>query len=243
MKIPGLRTATLLPVLLLAPLWLSAAAGAEELPSITVNGAGSVEARPDMAIVSAGAMSQAEHVATALAENNEKVSKILALAKASGIAEADVQTENVSIQPVYRGRRDDAKLPAIAGYRISNTISIRLRMLDRLGDLLDRLSAAGADRIGSIRFGVSDPETLLREARRRAVADARARAALYTEAAGVALGPVVRIAEIGSSLPHRDRRFSDRRAMAKAAAAVPVAPGTLEFGATVTIRFAIGKGG
>lgn len=137
MKMPGLHTATLLPALLLAPLWLSAAASAKELPSITVNGAGSVEARPDMAIVSAGTVSQAEHVATVLAQNNEKVSKILALAKASGIAEADVQTENVSIQPVYRDRRDDAKLPAIAGYRISNPISIRLRMLDRLGELLD----------------------------------------------------------------------------------------------------------
>ena len=115
---------TLLSALLLAPLWFSVAASADESRSIIVNGAGSVEAPPDMAIVSAGAVSQAERVATALAENNEKVSKILALARASGIAEADVQTENVSIQPVYQDRRGDARQRAIAGYRIIGGASL-----------------------------------------------------------------------------------------------------------------------
>ncbi len=239
MTIFGLRTATFLSALLLAPFWIGGAVNAEELPSITVNGAGAVEARPDMAIVSAGADSQAKTVAAALAENSDKVAKILALAKTSGIAGADVQTENVSVHPVYEDRRGNDRLPAILGYRVSNSVTIRVRKLDRLGGLLDRLSAAGADRIGRLRFGVSDPETLLRQARRRAVADARARAALYTEAAGVALGRVVLIAETGMSLPVRDRSYLGRREKA----AVPVAPGSLEFGATVTIRFAIGKGG
>ena len=241
MTIRELRTATLLSALLLAPFWIGTTASAEEPPSITVHGAGSVEAPPDMAIVSAGAVSQSEHVATALAENNDKVAKILALAEASGIAGADVQTETVSIHPVYEDKRGDAGLPAIAGYRVSNTVSIRLRNLDKLGGLLGRLATVGANRIGHIRFGVDDPETLLRRARRRAVADARARAALYAEAAGVSLGRVVRITETGSSLPHR--RYSAGRTMTKAQTAVPVAPGSLEFGASVTIRFAIGRSG
>jgi len=243
MKMPGLRTATLLSALLLAPFWIGTMASAEESPSITVNGAGSVEARPDIAIVSAGAVSQAEQAAAALADNNDKVAKILALAKTSGIADADVQTENVSVHPVYEDRRGNVRLPAIAGYRVSNTVSIRLRNLERLGSLLGRLETVGANRIGHIRFGVSKAETPLRQARRRAVADARARAKLYAEAAGVTLGRVVRIAETGTYLPDRDRRYLARREMAKNKAAVPVAPGSLEFGATVTIRFAIGKGG
>ena len=238
-----LRTAAILSALLLAPFWTGTAAGAEDLPSITVHGAGSVEAPPDMAIVSAGAVSQAEQAAKALAQNNEKIAKILALARTMGIAEADVQTETVSVHPVYEHTRSNSGLPAIAGYRVSNSVTIRVRELGRLGDLLGRLSAADANNIGNVRFGVSDPEAPLREARRRAVADARARAALYAEAAGVALGRVVRVAETGLSLPHRDRRFSGRRALDKASAAVPVAPGTLEFGATVTMRFAIGRSG
>ena len=243
MAIRKLRTAAILSALLLAPLWIGAAAGAEELPSITVHGAGSVEAPPDMAIVSAGAVSQAEHVSAALTANNKKVAQILALAEAAGVARADVQTEAMSIHPVYEDKRGEAGLPAIAGYRVSNAVSIRLRKLDKLGDLLGRLATAGANNIGNIRFGVNDPEAPLREARRRAVADARARAMLYAEAAGVSLGRVVRITETGSSLPHRDRKYSGRRALDKAGAAVPVAPGTLEFGATVTIRFAIGRSG
>ncbi len=243
MAIRTLRTAAILSALLLAPFWIGTAAGAEELPSITVHGAGSVEAPPDMAIVSAGAVSQAKQAAKAMAENNEKVAQILALAEAAGVARADVQTVTVSVHPVYEDKRGEAGLPAIAGYRVSNAVSIRLRKLDKLGNLLGRLATAGANRIGHIRFGVSNPETSLREARRRAVADARARARVYAKAAGVALGRVVRIAETGSSLPHQDRRYSGRRALDKAGAAVPVAPGTLEFGATVTIRFAIGRSG
>ena len=243
MTIRELRTAAILSALLLAPFWTGTAAGAEELPSIAVHGAGSVEATPDMAIVSAGVVSQAEHVAAALTANNKKVAKILTLAEASGVARADVQTEAMSIHPVYEDKRGEAGLPTIAGYRVSNTVSIRLRKLDKLGDLLGGLATAGANTIGNIRFGVNDPEALLRRARRRAVADARARAALYAEAAGVPLGRVVRIAETGSSLLHRDRRYPGRKAMVKAETAVPVAPGTLEFGATVTMRFAIGKGG
>ena len=243
MAIRTLRTAAILSALMLAPFWIGTAAGAEELPSITVHSAGSVEAPPDMAIVSAGAVSQAKQAAKAVAENNEKVAQILALAEAAGVARADVQTETVSVHPVYEDKRGEAGLPAIAGYRVSNAVSIRLRKLDKLGDLLGRLSAAGANNIGNVRFGVSNPETSLREARRRAVADARARARVYAKAAGVALGRVVRITETGSSLPHRDRRYSGRRALDKAGVAVPVAPGTLEFGATVTIRFAIGRSG
>ena len=243
MAIRTMRTATILSALLLAPFWIGTAAGAEELPSITVHGAGSVETPPDMAIVSAGAVSQAEQAAKAMAENNGKVAQILALAEAAGVAGADVQTEAMSIHPVYEDKRGEAGLPVIAGFRVSNAVSIRLRKLDKLGDFLGRLATAGANNIGNIRFGVSDPETLLRQARRRAVADARARAMLYAKAAGVALGRVVRITETGSSLPHRNRRYSSRRALDKAGAAVPVAPGTLEFGATVTIRFAIAKSG
>ena len=243
MTIRKLRTATVLSALLLTPLWIGPAAGAEELPSITVHGAGSVEAPPDMAIVSAGAVSQAEHVAAALTANNEKVAQILALAEKSGIAGADVQTETVSIHPVYEDKRGAAGLPAIAGYRVSNTVSIRLRKLDKLGDLLGGLATVGANRIGHIRFGVSDPETPLRRARRRAVADARARAALYAEAAGVALGRVLRIDETGMSPLHRDGRTLARTKIAMDKAAVPIAPGTLEFGASVTMRFAIGKSG
>ena len=238
-----LRTAVILSALFLTPFWTGTAAGAEDLASITVHGAGSVEAPPDMAIVSAGAVSQAGHVAAALTANNEKIAKILALAEASGVARADVQTEAVSIHPVYEDKRGEAGFPAIAGYRVSNAVSIRLRKLDKLGGLLGRLATVGANNIGNIRFGVNDPAAPLRQARRRAVADARARAALYAEAAGVSLGRVVRIAETGLSLPHRDRRFSGRRALDKASAAVPVAPGTLEFGATVTMRFAIGRSG
>ena len=233
------RSAALLSTLLLAPLWFGAAATTEVLPSITVNGAGSVKGRPDVAIVSAGIFTQAELVPTALAQDNKGVAKILVLAQALGIAEADVQTEDLSVFNVCQDTQDEDQLQAVIGCRVSNPAAIRVRRLDQLGDLMERLSAVGGDAIGTNRFGVSDPETLLREARRRAVADALAKVVLYAETAGVALGPVVRIAEAGNSLS--DWHWGEM-AMMKAFDPV-VLPASLEFGAAVAISFAIGKSG
>ncbi len=239
MMIPGSRNATLLFALVLAVLWVSRAAIAEDMPSITVHGTGSVEARPDMAIFSAGAVSRAESVATALAENNETVAKILALAAVSGIAAADLQTGGISIHPVFEESRDDAGLPAIVGHNVANMVVIQLRNLDGLGDFLDKLAAVGANEIGDIRFAVSNRETLLQQARRRAVVDARSKAALYAEEAGVTLGRVIRISEIMPSSPHWERGM----AMNKSFGAVPVAAGSLDIQVSLTISFAIGKPG
>ena len=131
MTIPGSRTAALLSALLPAPFWIGAAASAEDPPSIAVNGAGSAEARPDMAMVAAGAVGHLAQVAAALAQTSARVAKILALAKATGIAEADVQTEDVSVHPVYEDTRGASELPAIVGYRVRGRGRSELSRTDR----------------------------------------------------------------------------------------------------------------
>ena len=220
---------------MLALPWSGPAAGAEAMRTITVRGTATVQAPPDMAEISVGAVSRSEDVETAMADSSATVEQILAIADEFAIAAADRQTRDLSVAPVYEDNRDGGGLPGIVGYEVSNIVVLRLRELSRLGEFLDRLTRAGANRMGGIHFGVSDREALLQQARREAIADARARAALYAEQAGVILGRVIGIAEDAALLP--------RAGQASAYEAVAVAVGTRAFSASVTVRFAIGEDG
>ena len=226
---------TLIAGPLLVLLWVGHIA-AEETRTIAVQGTGKASALPDMVEVSASSISRAQHVATALAENNEKIAMILALVAKSGIAERDVRTGAFYLTPIFDEDEDGSRLHAVVGYEVSNDVSITLRDTGTLGVFLDKLASAGADRIQYIRFSVSDRAKLLQAARRGAVADARAKAALYADELGVALGHVVDLTEGGrwSSPPvYGEVSYSG------VASAVPVAPGLIDFRATVTMRFAI----
>ena len=119
------------------------------------------------------------------------------------------RTYRPAVFPYTRFSRTVAATPVCprsVGYDVTNMVAMQFRNLDGLGDVLDKLVAVGANQIGEIRFAVSNRETLLRQARRRAVADARSKAALYAEEAGVTLGRVIRISEVGSSSPHWEGR-------------------------------------
>ena len=235
MTITGSKPAALFAAVVLALSWTCPAAGTEATRTITVRGSATVQAPPDMAEISVGAVSRSEDVETAMAENSAAVANILMIAEEFAIAPADRQTRDLSVAPVFEDNRDGGGLPGIIGYEVSNIVALRLRELSRLGELLDRLTRAGANRMGGIHFGVSDREALLQQARREAIADARARAVLYAEQAGVTLGRVIGIAE--------DAAFLPRAGQASAFEAVPVAVGTRAFSASVTVRFAIGDDG
>ena len=105
-----------------------------------------------------------------------------------------------------------------------------------MGDFIDKLASAGANQIRGINFGLSDRKSLQNPARRGAITDARAKATLYADEAGVALGDVLEIVEAGIS---RSRPMRAEASMLRAGAAVPIAVGTLEVRANITMRFAI----
>ena len=212
----------------------------ERVRMITVQGVGVTSATPDMAEVSAGALTRSSTAAQALAANNAALAQVLKLVKDMAIDMRDVQTSGFSLNPIYERRpRNDGnstRPPAIIGYQVSNNVSIKIRKINELGEFLDKLAAAGANQIRGISFGLSERESLLDEARRNAITNARAKADLYAGEAGVSLGEVIEIVEAGVAGP---RAIRAEAAMMKTSAAVPVATGTLELRANVTMRFAI----
>ncbi|NHB77525.1 SIMPL domain-containing protein [Rhodobacter calidifons] len=200
--------------------------------TISVTGTGTVEAAPDMATLMIGVTTQGDTAAAALAANTAATDAVIARLTASGIEARDMQTSNLSINPNWTGY--DSSAPRISGYVASNMLTVRVRKLDTTGAVLDAAVADGANTLNGLTFGLADPEPAYAEARKEAVADARAKAELLAGAAGVSLGAVLSIADGGAMT---DPAPMYREAVS--AAPVPVVGGELGLVATVTLTFAI----
>jgi uncharacterized protein len=226
-----------LPALLLSAaltLPVAAPAFAEDVmtATISVTGEGVVEAAPDLATVMIGVTTQGDTAAAALAANSAALDGVMAQLTASGIAPRDLQTSNLSVNPNWTGY--DSSTPTISGYVATNMLTVRIRALDSLGTVLDAAVTDGANTLNGVTFGLADPTPVMNEARKEAVADARARAELLAAAAGVTLGKIVSISESGGAA-------SPMPMFRAEASAVPVAEGELGVTAMVTIVYQIAQ--
>jgi uncharacterized protein YggE len=210
---------------------LPLAVPAQETPRLTVEGRGTVASVPDMAHVGVAVTREAPSAAEAMSALSEATAAVLARIAAEGVAPEDVQTGQLSLQPLFeRGDREDGA-PRIAGYLARTVLDIRARDLDGLGALIDAVVSDGANGLERLSFTLSDPRPAEDEARRAAFADAMDRAALYAEEAGMALGPIVSLhegPEAGFPGP------SPMMDMARAEA-MPIAPGEVMQTMTVTL--------
>ena len=221
-------------------LLLAGPALAADMPAtISVTGEGRVEAAPDMATISLGVTTEAATAGAAMAANSDAVRAVIERLKAAGIEDRDIQTSGLSLGPRYDYGRSDGTPPTIVGYTASNMVTVRVRALDTLGSVLDGVVSDGANTLNGLSFGIAEDDEALDEARRRAVAEARRKAELYAEAAGVSLGRVLSISEPGGYAPPMPM------AMAEAGFAkggdVPVAPGEVSLAATVTMVYEISQ--
>lgn len=198
------------------------------VPSITVSGEATLSVAPDRATVRAGVSSQGRTARDAMTANNKAMAAVIASLKEQGTADADIQTSRLSLEPI---RSKDSGQP-VAGFQASNRVSVQIREIAKVGDVLDRLVTAGANSIGGVEFSVSNADKLLDKVRADAIADAKRKADLYVQAAGVALGRPVMISEQG--VPTRPMQ---RMAAPSSGAAVPVAAGEEQITVSVTVSY------
>lgn len=209
----------------------------QQIPTLSVSASAEIGARPDRARITSGVVSEADTARAALDANSTAIADVIAALRDAGIEERDIQTSGFSVEPRYHypeprdGRNEP---PRIIGYAVTNLVTVLVRDLAVLGPVLDRAVTVGANRIHGIDFEVSDADELLDEARAEAVANARRKAEVYGEAAGVELAGVLSISE---STAHEPPRPMYARAMqADAAESVPIQPGeeTLRVEVNVT---------
>lgn len=210
-------------------------------PQISVSATGSAEVAPDMAVINLTVVREAETAREALDANTAAMSEVLAAMQAEGIAERDLQTSNFNIQPryVYPEPVDGERpAPRIVGYEVSNSLTVRIRDLERVGAILDTSVTLGVNRGGGIRFTNDDPAEAIAQARTEAMRNAIAKAETLTEAAGIGLGRILSISENSNEpRPMAIERAAVMQADMGNAAPVPVAAGENSYQVTVNVTF------
>lgn len=214
----------------------AAAEGWEGARTIVVSGAGEASKAPDMAYLTLGVEADGATASEALRKNSAQMEATIKTLRDAGVEKKDIETSNLSVGARYDYSREGGA-PRLIGYQAANTVSVKLRNLEKAGGVIDKAVASGANRLDSIAFGFADPKPLLNEARKAAVADARARASLYAEAAGVVLGDVLQISDSFTPGPVPVPVMA--RADFAKAEAVPIAAGEQAISASVTIVYGI----
>jgi hypothetical protein len=210
----------------LAPLPAQAAEKIDKL--VTVTGEATVAAAPDAAQIRIGVSSQGKTARAASDANVKDMTVVLAAIKESGVADRDIQTTSLSLQPQYDPNKTGGA--RLIGFQANNQVTIKVRDIGQLPNILDRAISAGANEMSGIEFVVSEQSKLLDKARAEAIADARHKAELYANAAGMKVGRVMTISEEDTVPP--PRTFQAVRAGAAA-----IAPGEQMLRAVVTVSY------
>ena len=188
---------------------------------------------PDLATIRAGVVTQGTTAQAALSENATRMDRVIAALKRAGVADRDLQTATIQLNPQYRYGENVP--PTITGYQATNTVSVRFRDVAKSGAILDALVREGANQIDGPNLAVEAMDTAMDEARTDAIRRARARAELYAKAAGLRVERILVIAEGATALPPQPMpQMMMRAEMAKDS---QVLPGEQEINATVTVRF------
>lgn len=230
---------------------MSAQAHDQTIPAIaqgstllTVSADGRSTRAPDLALFSAGVTTQGKTAGEALAANSTDMARVIAALKKAGIADKDIQTSNLNLNPIYSQPRQlpdgsySNEPPRIVGYQVNNTVSVRQRKLADFGKVIDTLVSSGANQVSGPSFMLDQPDAALDEARSAAMTKARARAELYARAAGLRVARIVSISEAGGYAPPMPVMYKTAMdAASPVPPPPPIAPGEVENAISVTVQF------
>ena len=205
---------------------------------IWVSGTGEVSGVPDIVTFRLGIEAQEKSVADAQTQAAEAMNKVMAALTASGVAEKDIQTQYFSIRRVTRWDREKEQ-EVVVGYRVTNRVTAKIRDVEKAGTIIDAVAEAGGDltRVDSIGFSIDDPTAYYEEARKEAVADAKAKAEELAGRAGVKLGKPTYISEgtrVTSPVPRAVVVYEEA-----VGAPTPISPGEMEISLTIQVAYAI----
>jgi uncharacterized protein len=211
---------------------------------------------PDIAMFSAGVVTQAQTATAAIGDNSRRMDAVVAALKRAGIADRDIQTAAINLNPVYSNPERDAQIRdrqagqpyippppeeqarRIIGYEARNTVSVRVRNLANMGRVIDTLVQVGANEVNGPNFTLDEQRAALDEARMQAVTEGRQRAELYARAAGLRVARILSISEGGGYHPvQRDIMVTGARAAgAPPPPPTPVQPGELTLRVNVSMQ-------
>ena len=205
--------------------------------TITVSGDGRVLVKPDVADVQLGVTVRREHAKDSEQDAAAQMAKVVAALKAEGVADEDIQTATLSLQPTYDYSNNST--PVITGYETDNIVSVTIRDISTVGETVDAAVDAGATAVNGITFRVDDPTKAEAQARQAAMKDAKAKADAMAQAAGVSITGVASISEVSAPMPQPIAYDMAAGAAAPERVTTPVQPGNVEMDVTVTVSYLI----
>jgi len=164
---------------------------------LDISATGETTRVPDVATISAGVVTRAATARAALQQNSAQMERVRAALKRAGIADRDIQTSNINLNPEYRYAENQP--PRLTGYSASNQVNVRFRDIASTGEILDALVAVGANQINGPSLTIDKPEEALDEARAKALAAGRARAEVYARNLGMRVVRLLAVSESGGN--------------------------------------------
>jgi len=219
--------------LLFVMLGLDVSGAGEEQRGIVVMGEGKASADPDVAMITIGVETRARRAQEAGDENGQRMAQVMEALQSMGIAEEDIQTVDYSIQPEIDWDNEEHR---VIGYVVSNSVLVKIRQMDQVGDVLDAVTEAGVNNIHGIRFTFDDPTSLREQAREEAMADAQSKAQALADLGDVGLGKPRIMSESFIEPPpfYREQVYAPPMG---GGAEVPISPGQLEVTVRVQVTF------
>ncbi|WP_118856005.1 SIMPL domain-containing protein [Sphingomonas mesophila] len=202
---------------------------------LDISATGEVTRVPDLAIISAGVQTLRPSATAAIEENAARMERVRAALKRAGIADKDIQTASINLNPEYRYAENQP--PVLTGYRASNTLSVKFRDLKRTGAILDALVREGANQINGPSLTIDKPESAYDEARVKAIANGRARAELYARALGMRVVRLLTVSEGGAVYAPPPMPYARGVAMDSAQAVTKIDAGTQDLSVSVSMSF------
>ena len=211
---------------------------------ITVSGSATISVEPDLAILDMGVEAFGKTVSFARSDAAIAMDAIVSSLKSEGVLEKDIQTQRLNISPKYEWQEISigsqvTNKQVLTGYSVSNYVRVKIRDLDHVGKIVDSASESGGDfvRVNSISFNLEDTYNLMPQLREQAVQNAFMKADEYASAAGLRLGSITSLSEVGSSSPS-SAIGNPMRAMS-ALIESPISGGELQVSLTVLAVFGI----
>ena len=205
--------------------------------TVMVSGEGEAVGIPDIATITFSVIEQADAVADVTAAANVTMENVVTVLKGAGIADADIQTTGYNLYPRY----DYTKVSRgeIIGYQLPQSVTVKVRQLDTIGEVIDAVTTTGINDVSSPIFEIDEPDQVKTEARAEAFEKAKAKAASLAEAAGVRLGDIVTFSESdGGAIQPYYKSYEYALSDDTGAEAV-IEPGSQEFTVSVSVTYAL----
>lgn len=207
--------------------------------TISIGGEGKVSAKPDLALANLGVTTDSPTVKDGQTQNTQKMNAIIAAIKAMGVEDKDIQTSNYSIYPKYDYSNGKTTL---SGYTVSQQVTVKVRNLDSVGDVLAKAGDLGANQVNGVSFTIDDPTSLQADARMKALEDARKKADVLARALGLTIVKVVTFSESSGNVPPVPIPYMADKAYGIGGGGIPsptVESGSLDVTSDVTVTFEV----